>query len=207
MKITLIGLGTDDNDLTLKGKIALDNATKIFARTALTKSFKSLQNYQVESLDYLFERSRNFDTLNKKLAKTVLDCAKEQNVVYCVDGAVCEDIACKIILSRSKNVEVIEGVSKLANASSLAKLKSVQVSGISAYDINNLKPCHAAVVYDIDGAYIASQVKVALSDLFGEESPCTFICENKPKKIKIYEIDRQKSIIILAPLRLKVINF
>lgn len=192
MKITLIGLGTDKFDLTLKGKAALDGATKIFARTSLTESYKSLQGYDVQPLDFLFQNSRNFDTLNKKLAKTVLDAAKQSDVVYCVDGAVSEDAACKIILNRCKNCEVIEGVSKLAHASSLAGLQSNQVSGISAYEVENLKPCAAAVVYDIDGAFIAAKVKQVLSDLFGEETACVFVKGNATKKIKIYQIDRQK---------------
>ncbi|MCD8308389.1 MAG: nucleoside triphosphate pyrophosphohydrolase [Clostridia bacterium] len=192
MQITLIGLGLNEGELSGSAKAALSQGAKIFARTAQSPSYRSLGGYDVQPLDDLFTSSRNFDTLNKKLADTVIKQSKLTDVIYCVDGAVCEDNACKIILSCKKDVKVIEGPSKTSYAVNLAGIKTTCVSGVSAYDIKNLKPSPAAVVYDIDCYYIASEVKIALSDLYGEEADCTFICGGKAVKIKIYEIDRQK---------------
>ena len=191
MKITLIGLGAREGDLTLRAEAALKKAGKVFARTALAPSFKSVESFGAQPLDDIFKSSRNYDTLNKKLAATVLSAAKECDVCYCVDGAVCEDNACKIILAKAKNVEVIEGPSKAAYALSLARLKSGQYTAISAYDIKSLKSCPAAVVYDIDSDLLAGDVKIKLSDLFGEESDCFFIRGDECRKIKVYELDRQ----------------
>ena len=98
MKITLIGLGVREGDLTTRAETALKNSKKILART----SFGSLKGFEVQTLDNLFLSSRNYDTLNKKLAAAVLDAAKECDVCYCVDGAVCEDAACGIILKKHK---------------------------------------------------------------------------------------------------------
>jgi tetrapyrrole methylase family protein/MazG family protein len=121
-----------------------------------------------------------------------MEGAKAGNVCYCVDGGVSEDEACKIILKKHKDCEVIEGVTKGAHAACVAKLKSAQYTGVSAYGVDGLKSCPAAVVYDIDSDYIAGVVKEKLSDLFGEECDCTFVRGNFGKKIKIYELDRQK---------------
>ncbi|MCD7729344.1 MAG: nucleoside triphosphate pyrophosphohydrolase [Clostridia bacterium] len=192
MKITLIGLGLKEGELSGTAKAALSSGAKIFARTALSPSYKSLKDYDVQPLDDLFNSSRNFDTLNKKLADVVIKQSKLSDVVYCVDGAVCEDNACKIILSRKKDAEVIEGVSKTSHAANIARLKNTCVCGVSAYDIKSLKPSPAAVVYDIDSYYAASEVKIVLSDLYGEEADCTFIRGDRATKIKIYELDRQK---------------
>lgn len=189
MKITLIGLGNSENDLTKKAELALKNATKIIARTA----FAGLKNYEVETLDNIFASSRNFDTLNKNLAAHVLNAAKAQDVCYCVDGAVCEDEACRIIAKKHAETEIIEGVSKSAHAASLAHLKGTQYCAVSAYDIESLKSAPAAVVYDIDCEYIAGLVKERLSDLFGEEMDCTFVRGEHVQCIKVYEIDRQKN--------------
>ena len=126
MKVTLIGLGNVCGDLTLRAKAALDGASCIIARTALSDSFESLKEYDVRTLDSIFESSRNFDTLNKKLAAEVLNAAKECDVCYCVDGAVSEDEACKIILARHKDCEVLDTVSKGANAYNTARLKAAQ---------------------------------------------------------------------------------
>ena len=193
MKITLIGLGTQADDLTRRAEKALERASAIYARTALTRSFKSIEKFEVQALDALFSACRSFDTLNRKLAATVMDAAKTSDVCYCVDGAVCEDEACKIILKKHRDTEIIEGVSKSAYAAGLARLKSAQYSAVSAYDVKNLKSCRAAVVYDVDCEYIASAVKQTLSDLFGEESDCAFVRGGTALKIKVYEIDRMKT--------------
>ena len=123
MKITLIGLGVSEGDLTLKAKNALDNASVIIARTQSCEGFKSLKGYSVRTLDDIYSGCRNFDTLNKKLASEVLKAAKECEVCYCVDGSVCEDEGCKIIHSKHKDCIVIDGVSKSSHISSLANLK------------------------------------------------------------------------------------
>lgn len=192
MKITLIGLGVHAGDLTKRAEAALKASGKIMARTSLTKSFESLKGYNVQTLDELFSSSRSFDTLNKKLASAVIRASAESDVCYCVDGAVCEDEACSIIIKKHRDVEIIEGVSKGANAASLAGIKG-GFTAVSAYGVEELKSCPSAVIYDIDCEYIAGIVKQTLSDLFGEEVKCTFIRGEECKKIAVYEIDRQKT--------------
>ena len=193
MKITLIGLGVSEGDLTLKAQSALDKAGVIIARTQSCEGFKSLKDYTVRTLDEIYSVCRNFDTLNKRLASEVLKAAKESDVCYCVDGSVCEDEGCKIILSKHKDCIIIDGVSKTSHIASLANLKKGGVCGISAYAIDELKSCRAAAVYDIDCDYIAGKVKERLSDIFGEERVCHFVRGNEVKRIKIYELDRQKT--------------
>lgn len=193
MKLTLIGLGVQAGDLTKRAESALLSAKKIIVRTGEVPSFESLKGYDVETLDSVYRTSRSFDTLNKNLASAVLSAAKVSDVCYCVDGAVCEDESCKIILSKHRNCEIIEGVSKSARAAAVARLKGTQYTAVSAYDIANLKSCRAAVVYDIDDEYAAGLVKAKLSDIFGEEEVCSFVRDDSVTKIKIYEIDRQKN--------------
>lgn len=105
----------------------------------------------------------------------------------------CEDEACKIILVRHKDCTVLDTVSKGAHAYNAARLNAVQPTFVSAYSISDLKSCRAACVYDIDCDFAASEVKQKLTDVFGEEADCAFIRGDKVKKIKLYEIDRQKS--------------
>ncbi len=193
MKITLIGLGTAEGDITLRAEKALGGADKIIARTAECEGFKSLAGYTVIALDEIYKSSRNFDTLNKKLAAAVINAAKTENVAYCVDGSVSEDESCKIILSKHRDIEICDGVSKAAGAYSAAKLKCGQPVCLSAYTVDELKSCRAAVIYDIDCEYMAGVVKERLSDIFGEEEECAFIRGGTAERIKIYELDRQKN--------------
>lgn len=192
MKITLIGLGNVKGDLTVRAEEALKRCGKIMARTALTKSFEGLKGFEVQALDDAFLSCRSFDTLNKRLAACVIAEARHTDVCYCVDGAVCEDEACRLILARYPEAEVIEGVSKSSRAAGLARLKSPQYTAISAYDIGRLKSCRAAVVYDVDCEFAASGVKQVLTKYFGEETECSFIRGDEVLRIKIYEIDRMK---------------
>lgn len=188
----MIGLGVKAGQLTLSAKQALDCADEIIARTGTCPSYENLSGYTVRTLDDIYNSSRNFDTLNKKLAKAVIDAAKDKAVCYCVDGAVSEDIACGIILSKVKDVKVCEGVSRISYIKSVAKLTADSITSLSAYCVRSLKSCEAAIIYDIDDAFAASEVKIVLSDIFGEESDCTFVRGDNAKKIKVYEIDRQK---------------
>lgn len=193
MSITLVGLGIRKGDLTLSAKQALDEADLILARTENSESFENLNGYTVRTLDEIFIKSRNFDTLNKNLAKEVLTAGRTGKVCYCVDGAVSEDEACRIILKKDKTAVVFEGVSRISHIKNLAKLNSSSVTSLSAYEVRSLKSCRAAIVYDVDDDYAASEVKIVLTDLFGEETECVFVRGDEVKRIKIYEIDRQKN--------------
>lgn len=178
--------------MTLAAKAALDGAEEIIARTSQGRAFESLKGYNVRTLDEVYMSSRNFDTLNKNLANAVISAGRERAVCYCVEGAVSEDIACSIILKKVKGVQVCEGVSRISHIKEVAKLGADSVTAVSAYSIRTLKSCQACIVYDMDDEYAASEVKQVLSDLFGEECDCTFVRGDEGKKIKVYELDRQK---------------
>lgn len=193
MKITLIGLGTKQGDITSGAENALRKAEKIIARASCGAAYSQLGGYEVEYLDDVYKRSRDFDTLNKNLASKVLAQSRVAPVVYCVDGAVSEDEGCKIILSKAKDCEVYEGVSKISRIKVASRLKSSCVTALSAYDISSLKSCPAAVIYDLDDFRLADETKRALTRLFGEETPCTFINSEGVHNIKVYEIDRFKN--------------
>ncbi|MFR1982553.1 MAG: hypothetical protein ACLS4Z_01595 [Christensenellaceae bacterium] len=66
-------------------------AKKVAVRTARTRSYKNLEELGVEHicLDDIYEKSRSFSTLNKNLAKAVVELG--DGTVYCVDGAASED--------------------------------------------------------------------------------------------------------------------
>ena len=74
-----------------------------------------------------------------------------------------------------------------------AKVVSPNCTFCSAYDIKNgFKPTLPFVLYALDGKALASEVKLILSDYFGEESSVIFTSNKLVKKVKLYEIDRFK---------------
>ncbi len=192
-KIYVVGLGLSSDDITLKAYEIIKSGIKLVVRTKNTASYLAVKDVvgEVFSLDFVYQKSRNFDTLNKNLAKEVLSMAKEGDVAYLVDGSAVEDNSVKEIIKKHKDVTVISGVS--AGAKCLEKVKAVE-SGytlISAYDVKFLKfASYPLIVYAIDTKITASAVKLALSDLIGEEYQVTATWLNGVKTIKLYELDR-----------------
>lgn len=122
----------------------------------------------------------------------MIEESKKGDVVYCVDGAASEDNSVRL-LWRRKDVKIINGVSKASAAASLAKIDSSSYCVWSAYDISDYKRrTLPLIVYDIDNDFIAGDVKLALANIIGEESPVTLIHGEKSRKIFLYELDRQK---------------
>ena len=101
-KLTLIGLGVEKDDITLKALNALKSAKTVLLRTKNALSSKSVEGVleNVIYLDDVYKKSRNFDTLNKNLAKRITELLKQTDVCYCVDGSVYEDNSCKILLKK-----------------------------------------------------------------------------------------------------------
>ena len=178
--LTIIGLGIDENDLTLSAINQIKGAKKLVVRTSCALSFNAVKNFndKITSLDYVYEKSRNFNTLNVNLAKEVIDILKTQSVTYLVDGSATEDSSVKELLKRVKNVKVISGVSAKEKCLERLKIVETKCDSLSSYDLlENEDITLPLVVYAIDSVKIASEIKLKLSNLVGEESE-VFIASN-----------------------------
>ena len=212
--ITVIGLGVEKGDLTERGKTAiLEGAkagAKIVVRTGNTRSYESVLALGVEHvcLDYVYEKSRSFETLNKNLAKAVL--AFGENTVYLVDGSAGEDISVKALLKAKRGkVQVIGGVSKISAIAEKANFKTCSYTAVSAYELFDKASKGLTLpllVYDVDDRALASDVKLVLSDLFGDEMKAVFVTGDKTKRIGVYELDRQKSYDYLTALAIDEVD-
>ncbi len=190
--ITVVGLGVEQGDLSVRAREAILQAEKVLVRTALTASCRTLNEMGVayESLDFVYENSRNFETLKKKLAAEVVRRERGVNLCYCVDGSVYEDGSAQILLKR-KGVRVIDGVSKSSYCASRANLGG-GVLGVSAYEIAERELSLPLVVYDIDSRALCGDVKLLLAERFGDEAAAYFLHAGVGKKISLFEADRQE---------------
>lgn len=169
------------------------NAELVLVRTELTQSAKSLKNLAVPytALDYLYEKSRNFDTLKNNLVKEIRALSKGKNTVYLVDGSVSEDVV-GIRLREKEDVQVIDGISKSSHFAALANLGGYTC--LSAYDYEKFKRASLPLVlYDLDNRELASDVKLYLADLIGEECEVAFYHRDKGKTIRLFEMDREET--------------
>lgn len=199
--ITVIGLGVEQGDLTKRGEeiilSAAQSGRKIVVRTANTKSYQTVVALGVPHicLDYVYENSRNFATLAKNLAKAVTEQGDDS--VYLVDGDSTEDNSVKALLKRTRGkMEIIDGVSKTTAIVRAANFKGCSYTAVSAYELMEKANAGALslplIVYDLDDSGLASDIKLALGDLFGEESQVQYIRDGKAKRISLFELDRQK---------------
>lgn len=199
--ITVIGLGVEQGDLTKRGEeiilSAAQSGRKIVVRTANTKSYQTVVALGVPHicLDYVYENSRNFATLAKNLAKAVTEQGDDS--VYLVDGDSTEDNSVKALLKRTRGkMEIIDGVSKTTAIVRAANFKGCSYTAVSAYELMEKANAGALslplIVYDLDDSGLASDIKLALGDLFGEESQVKYIRDGKAKRISLFELDRQK---------------
>lgn len=144
---------------------------------------------EFETLDDLYGRSRNWDTLAKNIAARVRRQAKGIDLCYCVDGSVTEDRAAQLLMGG--RVRVIEGVGKGAAAAARAGL-GCSYTSVSAYDVAGRRLTLPLVVYDVADKAIAGDVKLALTELFGDDAPALYLNGETEKRIPLYEADRQK---------------
>ena len=198
--ITVVGLGVNIGDLTEQGKQAVLAAAKagkpIVCRTAKSKSYANLAALGVAhtSLDSVYESSRSFTTLNKNLAKAVHDLG--DGTVYCVDGAASEDNSVKLLSKKRGGVKIIGGVSKISDFAARAAFLGCSYTAVSAYELTERAKVGGLtaplIVYDVDDRFLASDVKLLLSDLFGEETLIQYLYGEKCKKLPLYDLDRQR---------------
>ena len=191
--ITVIGLGCGAGSLSEEAHAALCAGARVILRTEQTPPAAAVLALGVPcaSLDGVYASCRNFDTLNKKLAAAVLGAAKEGDVVYCVDGSVTEDVSAQIVCRRDKSARILDGVPKSTAAFAAARVFARGGCARSAYALaEGGRPAFPLAVYDVDCELVASDVKLWLCDLVGDEADGFFVCGGKAKKIKVFEIDR-----------------
>jgi len=164
-----------------------------------------------QTLDEIYEKSRNFDTLAKNLAREVRKQAEGVDLCYCVEGGVSEDRAARILLEKG-GVAVVEGVSKAAAAAARAGLCG-GYTAVSAYEIGERRLALPLVVYDLDNRLLAGDVKLALADRFGDEAEALLLDGERETRIPLYEADRADSysslttLVVLDQLLLKKKRF
>lgn len=151
---------------------------------------KSLDDEKIpyETLDFLYEKSRNYDALAEKMAREVRRRAKEGTICYCIDGSAAEDEAARKLLA--KKAKLIDGKSKASHFAALSGIGG-DYTAVSAFHIDGQPLSLPLVVYDLTRENV-SDVKLLLSERFGDEAETVFINGSQAKTIPLYEADRQE---------------
>ena len=185
--ITVVALGCAKGQLTIAGAEAIDKADKVFVKTALTDTYEYFKCKGVDcvTLDFIYEKSQNFDELDSEIANYLL--SQEGDIVYCVNGSGYEDRSVAL-LEQKCDINVLPSASFGIAGGKTGVAKVL----ISAYELVGMKGFNydmrmSLCVSDIDNAFIAGEVKLILQNILGDEETAYF----NGKQISIYELDRQ----------------
>lgn len=205
--ITVAALGPDSGELLTMGALdAMKRADALVLRTKQHGAAALLdkQGIAYQTLDALYERCEDFDELCAKaaaaLVKKALAC---ENLCYAVSepGSDATVRALSKALPENVSLCVVGGVS-LASVAACAVIpfgvdteNLRTVTALSVDEVRVQADC-PQVITEIDNRYIASDVKIWLSDLFDDEMTVYFV-ENAAepgvtaRPILLCDLDRQ----------------
>ncbi len=188
--ITIVGMGIESGQLSLAGDKAIKSADLVVVKTRLTATYTYFEDNNITniSLDDIFVNAENFEDLDNKVVDFLLEQDKNKNICFCVDGSGWEDRAVALLLTKT-NAKVLAGVSRGVVKSDMARglvsISCYELLGIVGWDYDTRM---TLVVTDIDNVMVASELKIVLSNLIGEEQKVVF----NGREIQLYELDRQK---------------
>jgi len=206
--ITVVSLSPGDPKLlTLQTADALRKARCLILRTARHRTAEWLQEEGVTFTDFdaLYDEYDDFDSLHTEMARRLWIAAKEKSVTFAVidaqtDGAV---RALRASCPEDGKVVILPGVTMADSCLALLPEQFDQngkVRILPAMDALEATPDPATplLVTEIFDRMLACDLKLRLSDLYGDEAevvlfPTSAKINRKPLVIPMMELDRQRT--------------
>ena len=216
--IKILGLGPGSWEaITLGAFEELKKVEKIFLRTAKHPTVNYLVECGIkfESYDEKYETAVSFDEIYKNIAMDIIAKANlYDDLIYAVPGhpQVAEkSVSLLIKLCKENNIDykvypAVSFIDALINALNLDPVEGIKI--IDAFDLKNQlldKRC-GTVITQVYDKYIASEVKLGLMEYYKDQSEIYFVRAagieglESIRKIKLFEIDRQKDIDYLTSI-------
>lgn len=215
--IKIVGLGPGNiGALTLEVEEILKNSKKIFLRTRIHPTVKYIEEKQInfKSFDEYYENDGSFDEVYEKISKQIITESKKEDIVYAVPGhPLVSEKTVQLIIQKCNELELEYKIySAVSFIDSIIEklcidpgdgLKIIDTFGISKYDFDGENNIIITQVYN---KHIASSLKLAIADYYGDEKEIYFLRAvgietfEEIKKIKTFEIDRQKNIDYLTSI-------
>lgn len=199
--ITIVGMadGKKEN-LTLRAWDAVQNAPKLFLQTAQIP-FGEEVGREYTAFDDLFAKAEDFDGLKKEAAETLVEAAKDTDIVFCVLGDVLQNQLAQATAEKAAKpgipIEVIAGLPcggqalSEAMAAGEVALGGAHTISALAYD-GTYDRKKGLLIYEIDSAFLAGEIKIQLLRELSEDKTIYIYKENEtPQAIALEDLDRQ----------------
>jgi tetrapyrrole methylase family protein/MazG family protein len=210
MTLYIVGLGPGDaGQLTRQAWEVLSTAKEVFLRTRVHPTVPHLPKSPIyHSFDELYEEAEDFKQVYTAIVDRLLSrLTAGEEVVYAVPGdpMVAEGTVTRLLsICREKQIDVrvVNGVSFIEPT--LAALGIDALDGLQLVDATELASAHhpplnpdfPALVAQLYGRRLASEVKLTLMNQYPDEHPVTLIHaagtpEQRLEAVPLYEMDRQ----------------
>ena len=193
MKITVIGLGEAEGDLTQAAWAALQSAERVVLKTEKTPVTESLKKAGIafSTLDALYEKSRNFETLNQNILQYCKRMAGD--FVYCVNGSGQSDRSVQA-MEKVFDVQIISSIplgNALAQRHAGAQLR---MSGVEFLEAHWYDGMYLAdwIITEIDDAWLAGDIKLKLMEFFDADTEIE-LYDGNIRTLALSELDRQSN--------------
>src|SRR5574341_2000897 len=210
MALFIVGLGPGDAGLLTRAAWeTLSAAEKVFLRTRMHPTVAHLPAGPVyHSFDDLYEQAHDFEQVYATIVTRLLEAAERSDVVYAVPGdpmvaertvtellAVCQvkGIGLKIV----HGVSFIEPTLAALRVDAAAGLQIVDATDVAAAHHPLINPDCPALIAQVYGQRLASDVKLTLMNQYPDQHPVTLVHsagtpDLRVEEMPLYEIDRRE---------------
>ena len=206
--ITVVSLGPGDPRLlTLQTAEALRQSRCLILRTARHRTADWLRNEGIlfSDFDALYDEYDDFDALHAEIAKRLWATARQKNVTFAVmdaqtDGAV---RALRAACPPDGKVTVLPGVTMADSCMALLPEEFEQTGKVRILPaMDAIEAIHdpdtPLIITEIFDRVLASELKLHLSDIYGDEARVAFFpssakINRKPIIMPMMETDRQRT--------------
>ena len=211
-KITVLGLGPGRAGLITRESWQLLNSKElpVVLRTGIHPTVEEIRAAGIEFTTYddFYEQAGSFEELYQAIARDLLRrAAEEGDFVYAVPGSPLVAERTVVLLRElaretDVEVEILPGMSFVEVMYTTLGIDPIEgLTIIDAEDVAKLKerPLQSLVVTQVYHQQIASDTKLALMDLYGDEYQGLYIHnlalpDESLRWIPLYELDRQPDI-------------
>lgn len=219
MKIEVTGLGPADISLITKGVFEkLCKHKRPILRTKIHPAAAELENYGIiaESYDDFYETATDFDSLYEKIAKSLIERAKVEDVLYCVPGSplVAEKTVSLLReFAPEAGVEItiypaLSFLDLLYERACIDPISGLAIMDAADEEKFSVVQDFSLVLTQVYNAKIASDVKLSLMEHLDDEYEIFYayhlgLPEEDIRFVKLYELDRIKKFDYLTSLYVK----
>lgn len=210
--IKVIGLGPGSKDALTMGAVeALREGSKVYLRTYKHPNIEYIKSLGIdfETYDEKYDTLDSFDQVYNAIVEDLIEKHdKYENLIYAVPGhPLVAEKSVNILIKRceEKNIDlnILPAVSFVDAMMEALKIDPVEgIKIIDAFDIKNqvLDKRIGTVITQVYDKFIASEVKLALSEYYRDDMEIYFVRAagvkdlESVRKIPLYELDRQEDI-------------